>query len=146
MPTTRSSTLPERSIGNLNKLPPEIRTEIYRHLLSTAYTANSHEQEIAAGRSKSSPRRSYDLHPNILRVSKCLKEEATRVLYDENLWVQVAFNQSASLDDTTNLHDHLRRRTPMGHISFPGWRAVKTPVQFGSEHKNHRQPRRNEFV
>jgi len=29
------------------------------------------------------------------------------------------------------LQDHLKRRTPMGHIKLPKWRAVKTPIQLG---------------
>jgi len=130
-PATRSSTLPERSIGKLNKLPPEIRTEIYRHLLSTAYTAISHEQELIGGRNKRSPIRSFDLHPNILRVSKWVNEEANRVLYNENLWVQVAYNPSTTLDDATGLHAHLNRRGVMRYITLPKHRTVITPFQFG---------------
>jgi len=126
-PTTRSLTLPERSIGTLNKLPLELRTEIYRYLLSTAYTVLSHEQELAAGRTKRIPTRSFNLHPNILRVSKWVNEEADRVFHNENLWVQVAF--SGALGNPTGLHNHLNRRTSMGHISFPQSQAVRAPAR-----------------
>ena len=126
-PATRSSTLPERSIGTLNKLPIELRTEVFRHLLSTAYTAVSYE--VAVGRDMRNPTRSFDLYPNILRVSKWLNEEANRVLYDENLWVQVAFKSSgAALDGSIGLHTHLKRRTPMSHISLPRWGTASAPI------------------
>lgn len=130
-PTTRSSTLPKRSIGELNRLPLELRTEIYRHLLSTAYTAVPHAQEVLAGRTERRSDRSFDLYPNILRVSKWVNEEADRVLYNENLWVQVAFNFRVARGDPIGIHDHLKRRGPMGYIRSPQSLAVRDAARIG---------------
>lgn len=71
------------------RLPPEIRCQVYRNLLSPKYTKRlsvSRQVEIFA---KIWPGHDYDLDCTILRTSRQVYSEASAVLYHENIFVRV---------------------------------------------------------
>ncbi|MCJ1290731.1 hypothetical protein MMC34_002273 [Xylographa carneopallida] len=92
------------SLGNLSKLPREIRDKIYAQLLVSSCTFDAE----VVGRS------SYDAHPAILRVNKEMSAEATRVLYKDNRFIALNLQGKAARFFTwfTRIQDP-RRSTPV---------------------------------
>jgi hypothetical protein len=66
------------TVCHLMRFPRELRDQIYRVLLTTAYGANLDPKGYSL---------KFELHPAILRVSKQISVEASGVLYQENEFV-----------------------------------------------------------
>lgn len=73
----------------LKQLPIEIRTEVYRNLLSTQYTKHLSVSRQLPIHAKLWPGHAYHLEPAILQTSRQVHNEASTVLYHENLFVRV---------------------------------------------------------
>lgn len=84
----------------LDKIPLEIRDEVYSYLLSIDYT----KRPVGDDEKPSRVKRGlgcghlYDLQPAVLRTNKQINKEARRFLYNDNLFVLVKYPHVESLD------------------------------------------------
>ena len=110
---------PPSSLSPFCSLPPELRFQIYRHLLThiTCYRPFSDLEFI--------PRVESGFKTSILRVNKAIHSEATAILWGENIWhldLHYSFEFFLNQDTPSNRfllrEHHLYRHLKRFHVKF----------------------------
>ena len=116
------------SVGFLDLLPRELRDQIYRELLL---------QPIGYG----AARRRHKFETSILRVNKQIHQEASRVLYEENIWVvfEVRSPVGGILDVPCDRHliTIFRNIPRSGRLAFGGTPSLRVRVQHHNNRRYH---------
>lgn len=97
----------------------EVRDQIYRELLF---------QPIGYG----AARRRHKFETSILRVNKQIHQEASRVLYEENVWVVFEMHSIGKVDRCVVSHDYLTyisRQVSAGRLHFGGIPSLRVRMQ-----------------
>ncbi|KAF6233138.1 hypothetical protein HO173_008682 [Letharia columbiana] len=114
-------------------LPQELRDRIYRELLLPDKCRISRATTAWKGRAESP----YSLQPMILRASKQVHEEASRVLYKETNWVLLTADEGENfLGKSSGLLQDFRQmlypRVSMQHLQrFPGTPVLRIELRDG---------------
>ncbi|MCJ1245584.1 hypothetical protein MMC30_002788 [Trapelia coarctata] len=105
--TNMSQSAKDNSLSLLEKIPGEIRNQIYKYLLSIEYATivqkdTSRYSEIRILDTRHLGVRSYKFHTNICRVNKNIAHESQDYFYHRNRFVRICTNSAVALSCATD--------------------------------------------